>query len=202
MEEKKKIKKVKKSDEKGDAKDKQKPAEEGDQNSGNRSGTTESDKATGSTPSSVDTKDSKQQSADVTMKTIESEDRKDGRKLWLQSETYKTRPESYDTSLFKPVENDPNKKFVANNFRLNQMMEFEFVQYRVDIIPETDEKNIRRALIAKCRSHLKGYAFDGGSMIFVTRPLQSDPFEIAARLDNNPTEYKLIFRKTDLLINQ
>ncbi|KAG5672135.1 hypothetical protein PVAND_002289 [Polypedilum vanderplanki] len=213
MEDKKKIKKLKKSDEKGDAKDKPKPSEEGDQkkvgrgrgfesssDSGSGSGTTESDKATGSTPSSG-TKDSKQQS-DVTMKTIESEDRKDGRRLWLQSETYKTRPESYDTSSFKPVENDPNKKFVANYFRLNQMKEFEFVQYRIDIIPETDEKNIRRALIAKCRSHLKGYVFDGGSMIFVTRPLQSDPLEIATRLDNNPTEYKLIFRKTNLLINQ
>ena len=110
------------------------------------------------------------------IKSIPSELRKDGREQWLATNKsiYKTRP---DTLVSKKTNSDQNQnEFYANYFRLGirQPSNFNFVQYRVDFSPDVDMIKLRRYLVAKCSDQIKGYVYDGGNLIYLTRRLAED----------------------------
>lgn len=60
----------------------------------------------------------------------------------------------------------------GNYFRLKMNPDFMFTRYRVDFQPVTEDERLRKSLIGRCKTHLGGYLYDGGSMIFLSRRLK------------------------------
>lgn len=127
-------------------------------------------------------------------KSILEEDRQDGRAQLLRfQDPYCTRPSTFASSS-TPLET--GRIFSANYFQISRSRDFRFTQYRVDFQPEEDQKNVRRFLIGSCRSELRGYVYDGGNMIFTTRPLRLDTLKLKQTDAKTGKDYILTFSKT------
>lgn len=132
--------------------------------------------------------------------SIPSEQRKDGREMWLASNRpiYTTRPEHITC---KKTDNGQNEnELYANYFRIAFPSNFEFTQYRVDFSPEVDMIKLRRYLVAKCATKIRGYVYDGGNLVYLTRRLPEDSMVIPIITEKEQQKFNVKFKFTNVTI--
>ncbi|KAL7044980.1 hypothetical protein ACKWTF_002125 [Chironomus riparius] len=129
--------------------------------------------------------------------SIPSELRKDGREQWLASNKpiYTTRPEHITCKKTDGGQNE--NELYANYFRIGIPQNFEFAQYRVDFSPDIDMIKLRRYLVAKCSNKIRGYVYDGGNLVYLTRRLPQDSIVIPIKQQN---QYDVKFKFTNVTI--
>ena len=130
--------------------------------------------------------------------SILSEERKDGREQWLASNrpVYTTRPEHITC---KKTEGDQSEnQLYANYFRIGVPSNFEFAQYRVDFSPDVDMIKLRRFLVSKCANIIRGYVYDGGNLVYLTRRLPQDSTDVPVLAEDQ--QYNVKFKYTNVTI--
>ena len=132
--------------------------------------------------------------------SIPSELRKDGREQWLASNKpiYTTRPEHITCKKTDGGQNE--NELYANYFRIGIPQNFEFAQYRVDFSPDIDMIKLRRYLVAKCSSKIRGYVYDGGNLVYLTRRLPQDSMVIPITTEQEKQQFDVKFKFTNVTI--
>lgn len=71
-------------------------------------------------------------------------------------ETIQTRPEKISAGSGKCGSSGSKVQLLSNYFRLNQLPDFEFIQYRVDFEPDIEFAGLRKAFIYQHQSDFGG----------------------------------------------
>ena len=141
----------------------------------------------------------KKQECESEQMSIPSDQRKDGREQWIASNrpVYTTRPEHITCKKTEGGQND--NELYANYFRIGIQPNFEFAQYRVDFAPDIDMIKLRRLLVSKCSNIIRGYVYDGGNLVYLTRRLPQDSTDVPVLVDDQ--QYNVKFKYTNVTIN-
>lgn len=112
-------------------------------------------------------------------------------------DVYTTKPASVENSKMGTSGNKIALK--ANYFPFNKKVQFELMQYRVDFAPDIELAGIRKFLIFQRKSVLGGYVYDGASGLYLSKKLDSNPFEYTERSRDGET-FKVTIKSTDNVI--
>jgi aubergine len=83
----------------------------------------------------------------------------------------------------------------ANYFRLIRKPEFEFNLYRVDFFPSLELAPLKKRFIYEQREIFGGYLFDGDSLIYLTRRLDSEKKEFECE-SREGEKYRMVVKNT------
>lgn len=112
-------------------------------------------------------------------------------------DVYNTKPMSVANS--KMGTSGTKVTLKANYFKFNKMSHFELMQYRVDFSPNIELTGIRKYLIFQQKSVLGGYIYDGASALYLSKKLDTNPFEYSERTKEGDV-IKIVIKTTENII--
>jgi aubergine len=114
--------------------------------------------------------------------------------MMQRSDYIKTRP----STAPKVGSTGQQVRLFTNYFEVGFNKSFEFVQYRVDFLPETDNFKIRKALVYQHAEKLRGYVYDGDHIIYLMFRLPNQEFVSRTREGD---DYKITLKSTGTLVS-